>query len=109
MSKSQHKSTHSKSSKKKENSKTLRSLSVTDLKRIHKKAQEFQKTFGKRIRDFRKTKGVTQIELARILGMHQAAISRLERGQQFPDMKSLFILNQLYGFRVDNHFDKNLN
>jgi ribosome-binding protein aMBF1 (putative translation factor) len=89
--------------------KELKPVSTNDLKRIQKKAHDFQKNFGRRIRDFRKTRGVTQIELARILGMHQAAISRLERGQQFPDMKSLFILNRLYGFRVDNQFEKHPN
>lgn len=87
--------------------KEKKAVSVSDLRRLQKTAFDFQKNFGRRIKDFRKVKGVTQIELARVLGMHQAAISRLERGQQFPDVKSLFILNRLFGFKVDQHFDKN--
>ena len=44
---------------------------------------------GQKIRKYREGKGLTQKELARTLGVSDAAVSKWERGKNFPDMTLL--------------------
>jgi transcriptional regulator with XRE-family HTH domain len=37
---------------------------------------------GKRFRQFRKKSGLNQLEVGKLLGLHQGAISRIENGRQ---------------------------
>ncbi|MCI5871149.1 helix-turn-helix domain-containing protein [Streptococcus sp.] len=54
------------------------------------------------IRKYRRKKGLSQQDLADIIGVSHQAISKWERGENYPDLLSLVSLSQF--FEVDiNH------
>lgn len=55
---------------------------------------------GLKIRDLREKKGMTQRELAASLGVTDAAVSKWERGKNFPDITLLERLGEVLGCRV---------
>ena len=55
------------------------------------------------IRKYRRKKGLSQQDLADIIGVSHQAISKWERGENYPDLLSLVSLSQF--FEVDiNHW-----
>ena len=55
---------------------------------------------GKRIRALREKKGITQKELADLLGVTDAAVSKWEHGKNFPDITVLERLSEVLGCKV---------
>ena len=55
---------------------------------------------GKRIRALREKKGITQRELADLLGVTDAAVSKWEHGKNFPDITLLERLSEVLGCKV---------
>ena len=57
-------------------------------------AQQAQLSFGEMVRMLRAEKGMTQLDLARKMGVTDKAVSKWERGLGFPDIKLLEPLSQ---------------
>lgn len=60
-----------------------------------------KKTFGATISALRKEKGMTQLDLARQMGVTDKAVSKWERDLSFPDVTSLPKLAEVLGTSVD--------
>ena len=60
-----------------------------------------KQTFGATISALRKEKGMTQLELARQMGVTDKAVSKWERNLSFPDVASLPKLAEVLGTSVD--------
>ena len=60
-----------------------------------------KQTFGATISALRKEKGLTQLELARQMGVTDKAVSKWERDLSFPDVASLPKLAEVLGTSVD--------
>ena len=60
-----------------------------------------KQTFGATISVLRKEKGLTQLELARQMGVTDKAVSKWERNLSFPDVASLPKLAEVLGTSVD--------
>ncbi len=60
-----------------------------------------KQTFGAAISALRKEKGMTQLELARQMGVTDKAVSKWERDLSFPDVASLPKLAETLGTSVD--------
>ena len=60
-----------------------------------------KQTFGATISALRKEKGMTQLELARQMGVTDKAVSKWERDLSFPDVASLPKLAEVLGTSVD--------
>lgn len=60
-----------------------------------------KQTFGATISDLRKERGLTQLELARQMGVTDKAVSKWERNLSFPDVASLPKLAEVLGTSVD--------
>ena len=60
-----------------------------------------KQTFGATISSLRKEKGMTQLELARHMGVTDKAVSKWERNLSFPDVASLPKLAEVLGTSVD--------
>jgi len=58
------------------------------------------KAIGRRIREIRGF-DLTQEEFARVLGIGQAAVSKFEKGQSFPGVKTLIRLKAFSGRSLD--------
>ena len=58
-------------------------------------------TIGENIKRLRLEKGITQEQLAEILNVSNAAVSKWERGGSFPDITLLFPLADYFGISVD--------
>ena len=56
-----------------------------------------KQTFGATISALRKEKGLTQLELARQMGVTDKAVSKWERNLSFPDVASLPKLAEVLG------------
>lgn len=50
----------------------------------------------RRIRGLREQAGMTQMQVAEVLGVSQAAYSRLEKGEVEISLSKLFVLSELY-------------
>ncbi|OUO47882.1 transcriptional regulator [Olsenella sp. An285] len=61
-----------------------------------------KQTFGATISALRKEKGMTQLELARQMGVTDKAVSKWERNLSFPDVASLPKLAEVLGTFVDD-------
>ena len=60
-----------------------------------------RQTFGATISALRKEKGMTQLDLARQMGVTDKAVSKWERNLSFPDVASLPKLAEVLGTSVD--------
>lgn len=60
-----------------------------------------KQTFGATISALRKERGMTQLELARQMGVTDKAVSKWERNLSFPDIASLPKLAEVLGTSVD--------
>lgn len=60
-----------------------------------------KQTFGATISALRKERGLTQLELARQMGVTDKAVSKWERDLSFPDVASLPKLAEVLGTSVD--------
>ena len=60
-----------------------------------------KQTFGATISALRKEKGMTQLDLARQMGVTDKAVSKWERDLSFPDVTSLPKLAEVLGTSVD--------
>ena len=58
-------------------------------------------TIGENIKRLRLEKGITQEQLAEILNVSNAAVSKWERGGSFPDITLLFPLSDYFGISLD--------
>lgn len=59
------------------------------------------RNFGSTIASLRKEKGMTQLDLARKMGVTDKAVSKWERNLSFPDVASLPLLAEQLGVSVD--------
>lgn len=60
-----------------------------------------KQSFGSTIASLRKEKGMTQLDLAREMGVTDKAVSKWERDLSFPDVASLPKLAEVLGVSVD--------
>lgn len=60
-----------------------------------------KQSFGETIASLRKEKGMTQLDLARKMGVTDKAVSKWERNLSFPDVASLPMLAEQLGVSVD--------
>lgn len=60
-----------------------------------------RESFGSTIASLRKEKGMTQLELAREMGVTDKAVSKWERNLSFPDVATLPKLAEVLGVSVD--------
>lgn len=58
-------------------------------------------SIGENIRRLRQKKGITQEQLAEVLNISNAAVSKWERGGSFPDITMLFPIADYFGVSVD--------
>ncbi|HIT44787.1 MAG TPA: helix-turn-helix domain-containing protein [Candidatus Aphodovivens excrementavium] len=61
-----------------------------------------QLSFGEMVRTLRSEKGMTQLDLARKMGVTDKAVSKWERGLSIPDVGSLPKLAEELGISVDD-------
>ena len=59
------------------------------------------------IKQLRIKQGITQIELARMCGVHQTAVSQWENGRTLPDKQTLMRLSDIFEVSVDLLMGKN--
>lgn len=59
---------------------------------------------GKIIQGLRKAKGITQEELAEVLGVSSAAISKWENGQMYPDITLFPVIARYFNISIDYLF-----
>ena len=64
-------------------------------------AQQAQLSFGEMVRTLRAEKGMTQLDLARKMGVTDKAVSKWERDLSIPDVASLPKLAEELGTSVD--------
>lgn len=60
-----------------------------------------------KIRELRAEKGMSQRELARLVGIKQANISRWEAGSVIPNVLDVWILADFFGVSIDYIVGKN--
>ncbi len=56
---------------------------------------------GENIKKLRRSKGITQEQLAEVLNVTNAAVSKWERGGSLPDITLLLPLAEYFGVSVD--------
>ena len=59
---------------------------------------------GTKIATLRKQKDITQEEMANAIGTSAQAISKWERGKNYPDIELLPIIADFFGTTIDNLF-----
>lgn len=57
--------------------------------------------FAERLRDLRTQKGLSQIELAKKLGLSNSTISMYERGEREPDFETLDLIGDFFNVDVN--------
>ena len=61
-------------------------------------------SIGIKIAELRKQKGVTQEEVANVIGTSAQAISKWERGKNYPDIVLLPIISKYFDVSIDTLF-----
>lgn len=61
---------------------------------------------GRKIVDLRNRAGITQAELARRSGVHEAVVSRWERGEHAPSADNVGVLATALGVTVDDFYER---
>ena len=59
-------------------------------------------SIGTKIATLRKQKGITQEEMANAIGTSAQAISKWERGKNYPDIELLPIIADFFSTTIDN-------
>ena len=62
-----------------------------------KQLKELRQAFGRRLRESRKLAGLTQVELAKQLGVNRQAVGHWETGRNLPEGKTLRKLAEVLG------------
>lgn len=62
-------------------------------------------SFGKRMRQVRKQKGITQAQLSKISGFTDRYIRNLERGERWPEARTLEIIAKVLDVEVKEFFE----
>lgn len=57
--------------------------------------------FSERLKELREEKGLTQVQLAKAIGITQAGIAKWETGDRSPTIDSLIILVKFFGCTSD--------
>ena len=63
-----------------------------------------EQALHRNIKTLRKSLGISQVELARLIGIKQSGVSKIERGIQRPGIDRLPILADVLGVTVDELF-----
>lgn len=63
---------------------------------------------SRRIRAFRKLKGLTQLDLAKLIGVSVAVLGSVERGTRKPDLILLEKVSKALNVSVDELINRNL-
>ena len=66
-----------------------------------------KKVIGEKIKNRRKQLKMTQFELAEKIGLHEKHISRIESGQNFPNLDSFFKILEILDLKMSD-FDTDL-
>lgn len=61
--------------------------------------------FGARLKEIRKSRNLTQAQLAETIDVEEASISRIERGQRFPQKENLVKLAKALNTEIKEFFD----
>ena len=67
---------------------------------------EYQKLLGERVRRFRRELQLTQMELARLVGVTNGQISTIERGLSAPSIGTLHRISHAMGIPMIHFFDE---
>ncbi len=82
---------------------SLKMSGSTSMTSSRKPVSEPQKV-GARLRKLRKQNGLTQIELARQIGIQQSDLSRMEKGEYRVSLDNLFKILSVFGLGVAEFF-----
>lgn len=63
---------------------------------------DINKTISQNITKYRKSLGITQMELAEKLNYSDKAVSKWERGESLPDIKTLFEISNIFGITLND-------
>ena len=66
---------------------------------------DISKKFGKRLQEIRKLRGLTQAQLAELVDVETATISRIERGVRFPQKENLELIAEKLDVKIKDLFD----
>ena len=80
--------------------KTSADATIRSMNAVITKAA-LQKTTGERVREYRNKRGLTQVELAKLVGIHEITVNRIERGIQLPDWATICNLADVLGVTSD--------
>lgn len=65
------------------------------------KPSKFYINLGQKIREIRRSKDINQERLGRVLGLHQTAVCRVEKGFQSLTVHEIVKLADFFGMSVD--------
>ena len=68
------------------------------------KSRLIRRKLGDNIRTLRERRGLSQVELAGIAQMHQAALCRIEHGLQALPPEKLYFMARYFGVTIDELF-----
>lgn len=57
--------------------------------------------FAERLKELREEKGLSELQLAKVLGISSTTINRWERGLRIPNLDSLVLLSRFFGVSID--------
>ena len=72
------------------------------ISRIMINGGDIQMEFNEKLQELRKQKGLTQEELAELLYVSRAAISKWESGRGFPNIESLKAISKYFSISLDD-------
>ena len=61
-----------------------------------------------KIREFRESKNMTQDELASLLSVNRSSVAMWETGQNYPTVKKLIQIAEIFGCTLDDLIDKEI-
>ena len=69
--------------------------------------EELKSLFGKNVRNLRKKYKLTQENLAELIDIEPANVSKMENGTHFPSLRTLTRLINILGLDISNLFEPN--
>jgi len=69
--------------------------------------EQLKSLFGANVRTVRKNYQLTQEQLAELIGLEPANVSKMENGTHFPSLKTLVKLVDVFGLDISNLFTGN--